>query len=521
MLTKKDVEHVARLANLKLTNKELLTYTKQLQEVLGYMKNLEKVDTSNVKPTYQTIDGTINILREDKVTGGLSQKEALSAARHIHDGYFVAEHVFGNKDLKLKTKISDKRKQIDNLNAILTKVEASGKVAHKDLFVTKGVETTAGSRVLEGFIPQYSGSVVKILESAGFKTKYKLNQDAWGHGSSGENSDFGPTKNPWDVIRVAGGSSSGSAVVVAEGKVELATGTDTCGSIRLPSSFNNVSGIKPTYGAVSRYGVIAFASSLDCPGLIAKSVKELRKGFKHIAVKDPKDATSQSTKRNTIKNKKVKTIGLPKEFFAKGVDKEIKNLVLGAAKELEQRGYSLKEISLPHSRFAIAAYYIIAPTETSSNLARYDGIRYGNGREYFGPEAKRRIMLGSFASSAGYVDKYYEKAARVRTLIIKDLEKAYKNVDVILGPVSPTPAFLIGEKVDDPLQMYLEDIFAAPASLSGLPALALPCGFTKTNLPVGMQLIGPRWSEEMLFNLGERYQSFTDWHKKKPAKYED
>ena len=298
--------------------------------------------------------------------------------------------------------------------------------------------------------------------------------------------------------------------------VEVATGTDTCGSIRMPSNYTNICGIKPTYGALSRYGVIAFASSLDCPGLFARSVAKLKTVFSQVVGFDSKDPTSQSQARNKITSKKIKTIGLPQEFFTQGLNSEIKNLIKAAAKLLEDKGYLLKTVSLPHSAYGIAAYYLIAPTETCSNLARYDGVRYGQGRSDFGPEAKRRIMLGSFAASAGYAARYYAKAAKIRTLIIQDFDRAFKEVDVMMAPVAPTPPFKIGEKTDNPLEMYLSDIYAAPASLAGLPCLAIPCGFSKNKLPVGMQLIGPRWSEPALFELGEEYQKITNWHLKKP-----
>jgi len=514
-ITPDEVRHIAGLANLDLTDKELKTYTAQLQDILGYIDILDNIDTNNVVPTYQTLDGTVNVFRQDKVTKSLSQKKALSQANKIHDGYFVTSNVFKKNITKTKDYEKTKSRNIDEHNAVLSKVSDNGSVAHKDLFVTEDIVTTAGSSVLEGFIPQYSSTIVNKMDKMGLKTKYKVNQDAWGHGGSGENSDYGATSNPWNKDYVPGGSSSGSAVVVAMGDVEVATGTDTCGSIRMPASYTNVVGIKPTYGALSRYGVIAFASSLDCPGFLARTVSKVKEVFNQVVDVDKYDGTSQSAKRSQ-KDSKPKTIGIPKEFFEEGIDSEVKEAVIKATEELKAKGYEIKEISLPHAKLGVAAYYIIAPTETSSNLARYDGIRFGKNRSAFGAEAKRRIMLGAFASSAGYVDKYYEKAARVRSLIISDFEKAFNPVDAIIAPVSPTPPFKIGEKVENPLELYLMDVYAAPASLAGLPALALPCGFTKSNLPIGMQIIGPRWSEQSLFNLGEEYQEITDWHDKKP-----
>ncbi len=518
MLTKDEVRHIADLANLSLSEEELDKYTQQLTGVLEYMEILQEVDTENVVPTYQVLDGTTNVFREDNIKSCLRQDEALSQSKNNQEGFFYTKNVFDNIKAPSILIKKNERKTVDKYNAVLTLAEKGGKVGHKDLFVTKGVETTAGSRVLEGYIPQYNSTVVSNFESAGFKTKYKLNEDAWGHGASGENSDFGATKNPWNVSKVPGGSSSGSAVVTAIGDVDVATATDTCGSIRMPSAYCNVCGIKPTYGAVSRYGVIAFASSLDCPGILSRSVSNLRKYFGLIYAKDSSDATSQSKSRGKVMKPRKGVIGIPKEFLGEGIDGEIKEIFLKAVEVFKKAGFSVKEISIPHTKYGIAAYYIIAPTETASNLSRYDGVRFGNDRNYFGAEAKRRIMLGTFSSSAGYADRYYEKAARVRTLIIQDLESVYNDVDVILAPVSPIPPFNLGEKTGDPLQLYMMDIYNAPASLSGTPSLAIPCGFTKNKLPVGMQIMGPRWSENRLFDLGEMYQEKTGWHELMPKR---
>jgi aspartyl-tRNA(Asn)/glutamyl-tRNA(Gln) amidotransferase subunit A len=510
-----NVKHVAKLANLPVSPKEEALFTEQFEQIISYIDTLNKVDTSKVEPTYQTLDNQINILRVDKIEPSLTQKQALSQAPKTLNGYFLTQDVFSSKKT-INSAIVKSRKKIDSSNAILTKVDSKGTVGHKDLFCTKDIETTAGSNVLADFKPPYSATVVKLLEEAGLKTKYKLNQDAWGHGSSGENSDFGPTTNPYNSSKVPGGSSSGSGAALASGEIDLATGTDTCGSIRMPSAYCNSTGIKPSYGAVSRYGVIAFASSLDCPGLMARSATKLRKAFNLIYKADQRDATSQSQQRiSSAKTKPVKTIGLPKEFLAKGINKSVKQLILDAADLFKKNGYKVVDISLPHAEYGVAAYYIIAPTETSSNLARFDGVRFGNDRSYFGAEAKRRIMLGSFVSSSGYHAKYYDKAARIRTLIAEDFSKAYQKVDAILAPVTPIPPFDLGAKVDDPLQLYLMDIYTAPASLSGLPSLALPCGFID-DLPMGMQLIGPRWTENNLFDLAETYQQLTNWHQQKP-----
>lgn len=545
VITKQQVQHVAKLANIPVTDEEIERYTGQLEAVLEHVKQLDEVDVTGVEPTYQTLDGTENVLREDKVNESLSQEEALSQAYRTYEGFFVTKNVFSRNGIETQKdgpSIQKDRPLIDPYNAILTNVDSKGTIGHKDLFLTKGAETTAGSLVLEGYKPQYSSSVVELLEHAGYKTKAKMNCDAWAHGSSGENSAFGPTKNPWNLLYSAGGSSSGSAAAVAAGLVEAATGTDTGGSIRLPASFCGVTALKPTYGAVSRYGIVAMASSLDSPGVFARSVKEVKKLFEIVAKPDDYDATSRSDKRShsgaipspsresdriprdekeTLRLRSrvtvnVKTIGLPKEYFGEGIDPEVKSVIMNAVDVLKKQGFRIVDVELPHTKYGISVYYLVQTTEVASNLARYDGIRYGHDRSSFGAEAKRRIMLGTYASSAGYSAKFFEKAARARTLVIQDFERAFRKADVLLGPVSPTPPFKLGEKVNDPLAMYLSDVLTVPINLAGLPGLALPCGFTKNKLPIGMQLIGKRWGEEILFTVGERFQKLTKWHEMKP-----
>lgn len=389
-------------------------------------------------------------------------------------------------------------------------------VGVKDIFVTKNLRTTAASRVLENYIPEYSATLVNRLLENGASVIGKTNLDAWAHGASGENSDFGPTKNPWNTAYVPGGSSSGSAAAVAAGMCPGALATDTGGSIRLPASFCNVVGIKPTYGRCSRYGVIAMASSLDSPGVIAKTVEDGELLFNLIAGRDEYDSTTIPFKARPVP-KKIR-VGVPKEYFSEGIDPEVRQQVEKAIQtvtnlpDIELVG----EVSLPHTEYAVATYYIIVPSEISSNLARYDGIRYGNDRTHFGDEAKRRIMLGTYALSAGYYDAYYKKAMKVRTLIKQDFETAFEKVDVLVAPVSPTPPFKLGEKVNDPLAMYLCDVLTGPINLAGIPSLALPAGFTKSGLPIGMQFIGPQMGEEILFTLGKKYQQVTDWHERKP-----
>ena len=382
-------------------------------------------------------------------------------------------------------------------------------VAHKDLFLTKGIRTTASSRVLESYVPAYSATVVDRLEEAGCILLGKTNCDAWAHGASGENSDFGPAKNPWNKDFVPGGSSSGSAAAVSADLTLIATGTDTGGSIRQPANFCGVVGFKPTYGAVSRYGIVAMASSLDCVGHITKSVEDAERVFGVTRGEDYRDSTVKNSKLE-IKNSKLK-LGIPKEYFVEGIDKEVEKSVLEAVKVFKKQDIEIREISLPHTKYAISVYYIIQPAEVSSNLGRYDGIRYGNDRGSFGDEAKRRIMLGTYVLSAGYYDAYYLQAQKVRTQVIEDFNKAFLEVDAIIAPVSPTPPFKLGEKADSPLEMYLADIFTVAANVAGIPGIAIPSGLTKSGLPLGFQLLGPRFSETCLFELGKLYQQSSVW----------
>ena len=389
-------------------------------------------------------------------------------------------------------------------------------VAVKDIFLTKGLLTTAGSKVLDDYIPQYDATVVAKLKNAGAVIIGKTNCDAWAHGSSGENSDYGLTKNPYNTDYVPGGSSSGSAVAVASEMCLAATGTDTGGSIRLPASFTNTVGLKPTYGRVSRYGIIAMSSSQDSIGHFTKTVEDSAIVLSVTAGKDKLDATTPDIPIKNYESELEKTkilpagrrvkIGIPKEYFSKGIDPNIKSLVEKPLKFFEKEDFELVDITLPHTEYAIATYYVIQPSEVSSNLARYDGIRYGNNRTYFADEAKRRIMLGTFTLSSGYYDAYYKKAMRVRTLIKKDFENAFKEVDVIIAPVSPTLPWKFGEKKDNPLEMYLSDALTVPANLAGIPGLSVPIGFAG-GLPVGMQILGPHFSEELLFKIGHFYES--------------
>jgi len=392
--------------------------------------------------------------------------------------------------------------------------------AFKDLFSTKNIKTTAGSKVLADYIPPYDATVVTKLKNAGAVIIGKTNQDAWGHGSSGENSDFGPTKNPWNENFVPGGSSSGSAAALASDMCLASTGTDTGGSIRLPASFCSIVGLKPTYGRVSRNGVIAMVSSLDSIGHFTKTVEDSAILLNITAGHDELDATTPGVEAQDYTkslNKSIKglKIGVPKEYVEKGLNKSVRSCFEQALKVLEGLGAIIQQISLPNTEYGIATYYIIQPSEVSSNLARYDGIRYGSARQNFGDEAKRRTMLGTYTLSAGYYDAYYKKAMSVRTLIKRDFENAYKKIDAIIAPVSPTPPWKLGEKINDPLKMYLSDIFTVTANLAGIPGLAIPAGFI-SGLPVGIQILGPQFSEHRLFQIGHQYEQATKWRKEKP-----
>jgi aspartyl-tRNA(Asn)/glutamyl-tRNA(Gln) amidotransferase subunit A len=399
-------------------------------------------------------------------------------------------------------------------------------LAIKDIFATRGVRTTCGSKILEHFVPPYDATVIAKLRAAGAIFVGKANMDEFAMGSSTENSAFGPTRNPYDPERVAGGSSGGSAAAVAADECLAALGTDTGGSIREPASFCGVVGLKPTYSRVSRYGVIAYASSLDQVGPFAKTVRDAAIMLKEIAGIDPRDSTCSARAVPDYElaltgEVKSTRIGVPREFFVEGMQREVETAVRSALQQFESLGARVLEISLPHTDYAVAAYYLIATAEASANLARYDGIRYGLRVEAdntldlysrtrargFGAEVKRRIMLGTFALSAGYYDAYYLKAQKVRTLIRRDFERAFEHCDVIVTPVAPTTAFNLGEKTADPLQMYLSDIFTISVNLAGLPGLSVPCGYDSGGMPIGLQLIGPPFGEEMILRAADAYEN--------------
>lgn len=406
----------------------------------------------------------------------------------------------------------------------------------KDNIVTKGLRTTCASKILYNFDPIYDATVVERLNEADAVTIGKLNMDEFAMGSSTENSGFQLTRNPWDLERVPGGSSGGSAAAVAAGEVPFALGSDTGGSIRQPAAFCGVVGLKPTYGRVSRYGLVAFASSLDQIGPITRTVEDNAYLLQVISGLDPMDSTSAnvdvpdyvSALTGDIQGLKI---AVPKEYLGEGVSEEVRQSVLDALKVLEGLGATWEEVSLPHSKYALATYYLLASSEASANLARFDGVRYGyrtdNAKnlmemykqtrsEGFGNEVKRRIMLGTFALSSGYYDAYYKKAQKVRTLIKQDFENVFEKYDVIIGPTTPTPAFKIGEKTSDPLTMYANDILTIPVNLAGVPGISIPCGFVD-GLPVGLQIIGKHFDESTIYRVAHAFEQATDYHKQKPT----
>ncbi|HXK26740.1 MAG TPA: Asp-tRNA(Asn)/Glu-tRNA(Gln) amidotransferase subunit GatA [Candidatus Binatia bacterium] len=408
-------------------------------------------------------------------------------------------------------------------------------IAVKDNFLTRGLRTTCASKILGDFMPPYDATVIKHIRDAGAVITGKTNLDEFAMGSSAENSAFFPTRNPWNMERVPGGSSGGSAAAVAADQCVAALGTDTGGSIRQPAAFCGVVGLKPTYGRVSRYGIIAFASSMDQVGPITKDVRDCALMLEAIAGHDPADSTS--TDRSVPRYSDALTgdvkglrLGVPKEYFISGIAPEVEHAVRDAIRLLETNGAVVEEISLPHTEYAVAVYYIVATAEASSNLARYDGMRFGHRagakdlletymlsrEEGFGPEVKRRIMLGTYALSAGYYDAYYLKAQGVRALIKQDFDAAFQRCDAIITPTAPSTAFKIGEKIEDPLQMYLSDIYTISVNLAGLPALSLPCGFDGGGMPIGLQIIGKHFDEATILRLAYAYEQATEWHRRKP-----
>ena len=434
----------------------------------------------------------------------------------------------------------DKDKVIERCTALKGKMDLQSlwglPIFIKDNICVRGELTTCCSRILNGFRPPYDATVIDKLKRDGAVLMGKTNMDEFAFGSSTETSFYGTTRNPWDMERVPGGSSGGSAACVAADEAIFALGSDTGGSIRQPASLCGVVGLKPTYGRVSRYGLIAFASSLDQIGTLTKDVEDAAILLRAIAGYDEMDSTSVDTPvpdYPSLIKKDIKgiKIGVPKEYFIEGVDEEVKDAVREAIEEIKRLGAVCEEISLPHTRYAVSVYYLLATSEASSNLARFDGVQYGYSsaragsvidmhkntrKEGFGDEAKRRIILGTFALSSGYYEAYYLKALKVRTLIKKDFDDVFKRYDAIITPTSPTAAFKIGEKIKDPLTMYLSDIFTISANLTGIPGVSIPCGFTKDSLPIGLQILGKAFDEEAILRIAYSYEQATEWHNRRP-----
>jgi aspartyl-tRNA(Asn)/glutamyl-tRNA(Gln) amidotransferase subunit A len=412
-------------------------------------------------------------------------------------------------------------------------------LAHKDLFCAKGWRTTCGSKMLANFVAPYDAHVVEQFDRAGAVLMGKTNMDEFAMGSSNENSHFGPVRNPWDPAAVPGGSSGGSAAAVAARLVPAATGTDTGGSIRQPASFTGVSGLRPTYGRVSRYGMVAFASSLDQGGALAGSAEDLAMMLQVMSAYDPRDSTCVDRPRDDYVASlpggvKGLRIGLPKQYFAADLARDVAEPILAAIEEYKRLGATVVEVSLPNQHLSVPAYYVIAPAEASSNLSRYDGVRYGHRASHytdladmyrktraegFGAEVKRRIMIGTYVLSHGYYDAYYLQAQKVRRLIAQDFAEAFKACDVIMGPAAPSVAFDLGARTKDPLQMYLDDLYTIPINLAGLPGLSIPCGFGAKGRPVGLQVVGNYWSEALMLRAAHAYQQATDWHTHTPPAF--
>lgn len=482
----------------------------------------------------------LNNLTAHEIMGMLRRKEA--SAEEITRSYIDRiEKIDGKIGAFLEKDYEKAVVRAKDIDHKLNNGENVGELAGvpcavKDNICTRGVKTTCASRILENFVPPYNATVVNKLNKSGAVMLGKANMDEFAMGSSNENSAYKLVRNPWDIERVPGGSSGGSAAAVASGEAVFALGSDTGGSVRQPASLCGVVGIKPTYGLVSRYGLIAFASSLDQIGPLTRDVEDMALVLNSIAGHDINDSTSYDIKTPDYKdalNEDIRgmRIGIPSEYFQKGIDEDVRNKVLEAVNTLKSMGAQIVEVSLPYTEYALAVYYILSSAEASSNLARYDGIRYGHRSndysdavdvyiksrtEGFGDEVKRRIMLGTYGLSAGYYDAYYNKALKVRTLVKEDFKKAFEKCDALVSPTSPTVAFKIGEKTDDPLSMYMSDVCTVPINIAGVCAMSLPCGMSQ-GLPVGLQLIGNYFEESKLLHIGYAYQKNTDWHKLSPV----
>ncbi|MDG2174598.1 MAG: Asp-tRNA(Asn)/Glu-tRNA(Gln) amidotransferase subunit GatA [Gammaproteobacteria bacterium] len=479
------------------------------------------------------------------IDSGLAQISRALAAREVSSVELTQEYLARiekeNSNLNAYITVCNELalEQANAADAVRSKGEAGAftgiPIAHKDLFCTAGIRTSCGSRMLDNFISPYDATVVERFKQAGAVTLGKTNMDEFAMGSSNETSFYGPVKNPWDHSLVPGGSSGGSAAAVAARLCAGATATDTGGSIRQPASFTGLTGLKPTYGRVSRWGMVAFASSLDQAGTLTQSAEDAAMMLNVMAGLDQKDSTCSDVSVDDYtagldKPLKGLKIGLPKEHFSEGLNAEVEQCIRDAISEYEKLGASIQEISLPNSHLSVSAYYVIAPAEASANLSRYDAVRYGyrcenpvdledmykrSRSEGFGAEVKRRIMVGTYALSAGYYDAYYRKAQKIRRLIKDDFQQAFEEVDVIIGPTSPHTAFPIGAQNDDPVTMYLEDIYTIAVNLAGLPGMSIPSGLVN-GLPVGLQIVGRDFSEAQLLNVAHQFQLATDWHTKTP-----
>lgn len=480
-----------------------------------------------------TINKAHELLKKREISSKELTEAVLDRIRAVEEN--VGAYITVTEEMAMQQAEAADKSIADGRMTLLTGIP----LAVKDLICTKGVATTCGSRILENFIPPYDATVMTKLNESGFVMTGKANMDEFAMGSSTENSAVKITRNPWNLDRIPGGSSGGSAAAVAADMCLGSLGSDTGGSIRQPASHCGVVGMKPTYGRVSRFGLVAYASSLDQIGPFTKDVTDCALLMNAISGYDPSDSTSINKDvpdfTAALKNEGLKgmTVGIPVEYNEQGgLDPDVADAFRNAVSVIEGLGGTAVEVSLPHTKYAVAAYYVIAPSEASSNLARYDGVRFGwrstehdglidmykkTKTEGFGEEVKRRIIIGTYALSAGYYDAYYGKASQVRTLIRRDFEEAYKKCDVIISPVTPTPAFGIGEKMDDPLTMYLSDIFTLSANLAGIPGMSVPCGFSKDGLPIGLQLMGRHFDEETIIRVAYNFEQSTDFHTRKPA----
>jgi aspartyl-tRNA(Asn)/glutamyl-tRNA(Gln) amidotransferase subunit A len=480
----------------------------------------------------KTASELLHALNRGEITSEALTGQFLQAIRQREPRVKAFLHVDETAALEQARAIDGKRKRGESLGLL-----AGVPVAIKDVLCTRGQPTTCGSKILKNYVPPYDAHVITRLKQADAVLLGKANMDEFAMGSSTENSAFQVTRNPWDLERIPGGSSGGSAAAVAACEAPLSLGTDTGGSIRQPASLCGIAGMKPTYGRVSRFGLVAYASSLDQIGPFGHDATDIALLLEAIAGHDPRDSTSVQKPvppyRQTIEQPvKPLTIGVAREYFTAGLDAEVEQSVRAALKMYEGQGATIKEVSLPHSPYAIATYYLVATAEASSNLARYDGVHYGHRSathenlidmycrsrgEGFGKEVQRRIMLGTYALSSGYKDAYYVKALKVRRLIKEDFDRAFAACDVVMGPTSPTAAFKVGEKTEDPLAMYLSDIYTISCNLAGLPGISIPCGFTKAGLPIGLQILGPPFEEEKLLRVARMYERATDWHTRRPT----